>query len=319
MKLLSIIFLIFSSSLIFSQEVDPGFNSVIAPSGLKLRDAPNLNSKAISVIPYKNKIVYVDEQFHGCDTIGILPNFPGRQSFGNYSKRGYKDRSIAGNWVHIRHKKKEGYVFNPYLGPEVKPVKSQDFFLISPGENCGDHFYELDQFFTYGVYSNGDQCWTEIIHASYIVQTEGIGFLAPILTTNKNKYLQYVIGSRKPLIPNKQRWSIFNSDSEGSSDDFSANLPEIIVSDSIVSKNAIFKKGVFFDRVTGKEQKICNADYGHEYQIIGKGDLDGDGQTDILLQFRNAEYLIKRLYLSTLAKEGAIYGLAAEETFGYCC
>jgi len=318
MKCFPILFLLVCSGFLFGQEVNPGFNVVVAPSGLKLRDAPSLKSKVIKVIPYHGKVVYLDQSPHGVDTVGQLSDFP-RMSYqeSNYAKA-YKDRPIVGSWVHVRYQEKEGYAYNPYLGPEASGTQKRGFFLISPGENCGDQFYALDQFYTYGVYSNGRKTWTEVVEASYVVQTEGVGFLAPILTTNRNKDLHYVIGSRKAMSMPLQKWSMFSPYSLVEINETEAGLPNVVVSDSVFSKKEILKMAFFFDQKTGRKQKIDNASYGNDYKIIGQGDLDGDGRTDILLEFRN-EGLIRRLYLSTLAAEGDIYGLAAEESFGPCC
>jgi hypothetical protein len=289
---------------------------------LKLRDAPNLNSKVISVIPFHGKVTYVDEQHHGCDTIGLLSDFPGRVYLKNDSKKVYKNRPIIGSWVHVRYHGKEGYVYSPYLGPDVNQVPKQDFFLISPGENCGDQFYALNQFHTYGVFYNGRKTWIESVDVNYVVQMEGIGFLAPILTTNQNNYLHYVIGSRKQMSTSPKSWSMYRSNPIEYTYKSKARLFDVIVSDSTVThqnRKEVFKRAFFYERKTGEKQRIDSANYGYDYKIIGEGDLDGDNRTDILLEFQNGEIVTRRLYLSTLAKNGGFYGLAASEDFGYCC
>lgn len=64
------------------------------------------------------------------------------------------DVPLADNWVKVKYKGNTGYTFNAYLGPNRDQPKPSDYFVISPGENCGDQFFELKQYRCYGIYGS---------------------------------------------------------------------------------------------------------------------------------------------------------------------
>ncbi len=321
MRLLAILLL---STYSFFLTAQPGvykhFNLVIAQSGLNIQEQPNLRARVVIKAPYLSEVEYLSDESFGRDTIGKLKSF-----FRRYDPiRGTEENDVplAGDWVKVKHKGNTGYTFNAYLGPNQDQLKPSDYFVISPGENCGDQFFDLKQYHCYGVYGSGVETEIREIKASYVVQETGIGFLAPLLTTDENEGLKLVIGSKRALPTLTSDFMV---------DPFTSPWPQ---NSDFKAKDScgmlkVTKKGpeekTDLQQLSGsfhlgnQVQQIMEDYFVYNMSVIGCGDLDGDDKVDYLIRMSSEEYSRKMLYLSSMAKGEEILGLACQEGFGYCC
>jgi len=82
----------------FTSDSDTRF--VWAKSGLTLRDAPNMQGKKITVVPYSATVKLMKNGGEGIQ--GEVEEFPGFM--------------MKGNWVRVQYQGKIGYLFDGYLG-----------------------------------------------------------------------------------------------------------------------------------------------------------------------------------------------------------
>ncbi len=158
--------LLICSNFLFSQpEIRQDFTLVIAQSGLNIRAEPRIGTKVLIKAPYLSKLVYLSQESFGRDTIGELKSFIRHQN--QEGALVETDVPLTGDWVKVKYRGKTGYTFNAYLGPNQDRPKPSDYFVISPGENCGDAFYDLTKYHCYGIYKSGDQTEIREIKASY--------------------------------------------------------------------------------------------------------------------------------------------------------
>lgn len=324
MRLLITLLFFGQSLLIAAQpEINYYFNLVIAQSGLNIRAEPNLGAPVVTKVPYLSQVEYLSIESFGRDTIGVLKNF--FRGYGHEMSWEETDYPLSGDWVKVKYKSKVGYTFNAYLGPVVENPESSDYFVLSPGENCGDRFFDLTKYHCYGVYGSEKDTEIREIKASYVVQEAGIGFLAPLITTEENQRLKLVIGSKRELPTVTSDFMI---------DSFTSAWPqssEVILKDEcgMLNITEIKKKtpsgeklypaliGIF--QLGSKEQVILEEHFITDLSVIGCGDVDGDDKVDYLIRLSSEEYSRKMLYLSSVAGDGEILGLACQEDFGYCC
>lgn len=121
-----------SSSFIFKNEQIIGDSSnyhVMALSGLKMRDLPNLKGKKILTIPYNGEVELIDTG----------------ENYGELTIQELKDFYIKGEWVKVRYDGKEGFVFNGYLTQFPLP----DIYISDDEDDSSSELeYYLDKKFT---------------------------------------------------------------------------------------------------------------------------------------------------------------------------
>lgn len=324
MRLLITLLLLVPSFFLFSQPaIRQDFTLVIAQSGLNIRAQPSLGAKVLIKAPYLSELVYLSRESFGRDTIGELKSF-----IRHHNPQGVlveTDVPLAGDWVKVKYQGKTGYTFNAYLGPNQDRPKSSDYFVISPGENCGDAFFDLTKYHCYGIYESGDQTEIREIKASYVVQETGIGYLAPLLTTAENQGLKLVIGSKR-VLPTRSSDFMINKITTAWAEATNPVLEDacgIFLVEEVMEtlpngeKQTKGFSGSF--RRGEREQTIIEGAFIYSISVIGCGDIDGDDEVDYLIGYSSEESSRKMLYLSSKAMEGEILGLACEEFFGYCC
>jgi len=318
-----IVFLLFVNSFFLASQpqIREDFTLVVAQSGLNIRAEPKLGAKVLTKAPYLSQVEYLSGESFGRDTIGVLESF----YRSNRPETGWEewDAPLTGDWVKVRCKGKTGYTFNAYLGHVLDD--GADYFVLSPGENCGDRFFDLTQYHCYGVYGSGEDTEIREIRASYVVQETGIGFLSTRLTTEENQELRLVIGSKRELPTLSSDFLI---------DEFTEAWPQ---SSTIAPKDecGMFKTTEIERKILNgeklrlalvgsfqlgsQEQVILEENFVTDLSVIGCGDIDGDDKVDYMIRMSSDEYSRKMLYLSSVAKDGEILGLACQEDFGYCC
>lgn len=120
--------IIISAHLLFGQ-YDEAFSTVIAPSGLSLREGPGLEYDRLTAIPFNTQVSVLEHQI----------NYQQRDTIGE----------ISGYWVPVRYQKQEGYLFSPYLkkGYLFKPSNEEmnsDFRIVIPGMRISALNYDPD-------------------------------------------------------------------------------------------------------------------------------------------------------------------------------
>ncbi len=109
--------IIISAQFLFGQ-YDEAFSTVIAPSGLSLREGPGLEYDRLTAIPFNTQVTVLEHQI----------NYEQRDTIGD----------ISGYWVPVRYQKQEGYLFSAYLkrGYLFRPSDegmNSDFRIVIPG------------------------------------------------------------------------------------------------------------------------------------------------------------------------------------------
>ncbi|MFD2561489.1 SH3 domain-containing protein [Aquimarina rubra] len=305
----------------YSQEpksnVHKGTYSVVSTTGVNLREAPNLKSKILVKLPFATKIEITENKSFGIDTIGenIL-----------YRNRKEKIKNhIVGNWVKIKYKNYEGYLFDAYLG-EIASLKNivlddseldlnKNFILLFPGSYCHNNFWSVKNMNWLGLYQIGDHFEFKTIELSYSYFRDFIPDYMAIedytISTNNNENLMFIIGSKinlkKGFINGKRGKCLEGSNFE----DFdklqisgTAMYPELILK----SKN--------------KKQIINSAHRSITYYsptcLVWEGDIDQDGKLDYIISY-GEKSVRTYLYLSSEADDNQIVKPVAVFSDGYCC
>lgn len=324
MRFLIILLLFCQSTFLASQsEIYNSFTLVVAQSGLNIRAEPNLHAKVITQVPYLSQLEYLSEESFGRDTIGVLKSF-----FREYDQESVlhaTDAPLTGDWVKVKYKGKIGYTFNAYLGPVVDDPEASEYFILSPGENCGDQFFDLTKYYCYGIYGRGGNTEVREIKASYVVQETGIGFLAPLITAENNAGLKLIIGSKRELPTTSSDFivnsltAVWSATSDALWKDACGMLRVQKTIDSLPSGIGLSQQLTASFLLGDREQMVLEEQFVYDISIIGCGDLDGDDKVDYLIRISSEKYTRKVLYLSSAAKGREILGLVYQEVFGYCC
>ena len=120
-------------------------NTVIAPSGLNLRDAPGIDGAMIGRVPYGTKLELADRKFHNPDRRNTFP-------------------SLAPHaWAHVRYKGQTGYLYDAYLGldysvdgyREEPAGVNQDFIIVQRQSYQQRTIADFKAYQWYGIYRVG--------------------------------------------------------------------------------------------------------------------------------------------------------------------
>lgn len=84
-------------------------NTVIAPSGLNLRNSPGIDGKVIARVPYGTQLELVDRRYHGREAVN--PN----RTLEPYA------------WAHVRHNGQTGFLYDAYLAYDYFVTGENDF------------------------------------------------------------------------------------------------------------------------------------------------------------------------------------------------
>ena len=125
---LTFILIFFITNLSLAQPNNDKEFTVVAPSGLSLRDSPSLSSKKLEIIPFGKLITLTDVfTMYNQDKMKTIDGRPGV-------------------WVKTNFNGQEGYIFSGYLkrGSLYLPSSliNTDFRLIQPGQKCDGVNYD---------------------------------------------------------------------------------------------------------------------------------------------------------------------------------
>ncbi len=300
-----------------------GWRQVVSPDGLKLRAKPDRQSKTLQTVAFGEKVQVISPQHFGRDTVGHLEYF-------NFEGKPHQV-PIDGYWVKVRCKKAEGYMFSAYLSwlnqerSEDKAL-NQDFVLLFPGIGCFNNVYYHPDWHWYGVYDQGASTFMKQVKVSFY--SLPMGLIGDAISTNDNRNLQFIIGSRTPLsektIKNKIGYerSLYNLPLftfEGIPKDSVLRRYNLAVSGgkTVDEPNYWMSQKLVFQK-NGIRQEVKPPAHDGIWYLVWCGDLDGDGQDDYIIHYGEKSGSTI-LYLSKPAVKGQLAKPVAIFYSGYCC
>lgn len=277
--------LFFPSSPLTAQTADDELrnlrrNTVIAPSGLNLRDAPGINGKVIARVPYGTQLELVDRRYHGREAVN--PN----RSLNPYA------------WAHVRHNGQTGYLYDAYLaldyfitGENYYPSNLNDEFVMTQRGVFQQRVVPgFDTYNWYGIYhlgSNKTMAIREIEPEMRYGSAEVSGGLFLTLGGDAEDDPLFYIGSKRPL-------------PTGLLDGFiSDRFGQPVTAEGKINYAQLKELGVLITHVSQpkedepyKQLRIQTGGTSHPYRLplsstpLGLqliADLNGDGQSDHLI------------------------------------
>jgi hypothetical protein len=288
------------------REIEEGL-TVVALKGLNIRSSPSTSGKVLASVPFGEVVIPVE--YDGMTKKDTIEN-------------------LKGEWLKVVYNKIEGFAFSPYLieNLSIDRAKSSDeMILLMEGVPGWFTAYEPD-FYYYGLYENNDSQKWEKINVSFLVATiHGIDkfsdehclgdFPNIKISTDRSEISKLIIGSRKPIIPDKIL-NIFFSKNDNYYSNSGFLYPEQIFSTqyndvtynirafdsiSVDFKNKTFDKHYQLQFYTGYNkryeysglQNISNElelyDSGERHSFYQTpaidwiGDINGDGLLDVVI------------------------------------
>jgi len=296
-------------------QVDTNAIFVIANGGLNLRSEPSINSRKITNIPFGATIKYISDKSFNIDSI-FIPHID------NADKE-----LVKGNWVKVEYQKMKGYVFDVYLNykPNYKDRFNEkyenDFILLYPGCGCdAENLHNPNDWKWFGYFKEGEGKYkVEEISMSYY--RTRIYTCDLIISASKNDSLSFIIGSKNGRLSKKEvvrgkntRLYSYNKESPVKKSDLDNASVELIE-----KKDAKTWKPSELYLINGKKRQLLNKpEYFNPYEIIFKGDLDGDLKDDYIIHYGDNTGIVI-LYLTTKAKPGNLIERVAMFFRSYCC
>ena len=282
---------------------------VIAVPGLNMRSQPSVTGEIVTVIPFGEMVDMYDGPSHGEDTIGFHELY----LYGSDQQNIYP---VIGEWVKVRYKDYEGFVFNPYLYAAwaLNRVKypgqmNQDYFLLFPRMHCFYNFWYHPEAYWYGVYEKGGNVFLKKIKISFFQafynDFSGLGICA-----DHNKGLLFIIGSKKKIEEKK----LFKKHTEKR---WTNNFDEFANFEIDTLERGIKLILTAGDKKQNLTPKTRNG-YMYPSYLLWEGDIDGDDENDYVIHYgeKSSQTI---LYLSSESGENEIVKPVAVFFSGYCC
>lgn len=313
--LLSTLFLAFSFAGLRAQTTNPT-HAVIATGGLNLRAEASVHGSIVASIPFRGEVRRVDDCLYAADILGTVADY---HRWYDGTANVFEDHLIQGNWVKVAYGDREGFVFNTYLwslSNQVEPDLSVEQHLIIPGADELGMIYDPEVYHFYGIYGRGQREQFELreIQISYLTEVDYYERL--LITTKDNKDLRYVIASRRRMQPHRFAGKFFDRPAlQLANEAGENNPPEFVKMPGSFGAIAGDDSGdvlinTFIYRRFGEEQVIFTGLKAHAISLDGLGDFDGDGRDDFIVNVAGARGGEVYLFLSSLAEEGELVGLA---------
>ena len=177
----------------FSQDRIPGtYFTVLAPSGLNIREKPNQNSSISTTIPFGTEVK--------ADFSKMIPA---------------TINGFTGGWVPVAYEGKDGYTWSQYLAEITIPRQeniNNDFRVIQEGAFCGELNYMPDLTW-YGIYKTNKpgirelkKVEIEVVVKSTLKEDEKEAYFGEdnsnadfLIKTNSDRNSLFLIGSKKPM------------------------------------------------------------------------------------------------------------------------
>lgn len=329
--------------------------TVVSTTGLKMRAAPDGNSKVLAIAPFGTQVtVLINLQDEGHrlpsppqarrDTIGILRK---AMRWNGHAMEAVQEPHV-GYWWPVRYKGKTGYMFSGFLaskeelGADYYPHQNEQWRLQSPGGNaCNSSHVDLKKEWQwYGLFrqSNGKFALRAVqlryAVADYRDEQGNYEMLQReliILVKDEPEEPLFLIGRREALperadITGDEAYRVAGEMSGFLNPDGSPNTG-ILKNYGVMVKSTtdVYTPGyyMYMQDAAGKKQQPVLYFPGRDYtctpsELLWVGDLDGDGKRDYLFDVAG-KMGANMLYLSSQAKPGEIAGLVAVLWHWYCC
>jgi len=302
-------------------------NRVIAVPGLNMRSEPSLAGEKITFIPFGKEVRILEPHQTFPDTVGTIKNY-----YRDIMKTINPEQVIDGLWVKARYRGKVGYVFSAYLidyrrsneyvrGIEEKGI-NKDFVVMFEGLNCMDNFHYKKDWHYYAAQGVEDGICLVEIKPSF-TKTFKQGYADLRTHSSADFSPPFIIGSREPLPQNEIQGNInkpiyYTNDFEDvkMGEEMPNELSIKILGKRITPELILTKNGKtqVLNPYVNKEQTTKNRPLALNF----RGDLDGDGSLDYLIQY-GEKFSQTVLYLSSLAGPNQIVKPVAVWYSGYCC
>ncbi len=322
-----IIAIVFSNTLAaqsFTSKADTSHNVIISTNGLYMRSQPNLHSKKLIAVAYGEKVEILDTTFYGKETIG-------EHAFYYGGSEEISLMPIVGYWVKVKYQKHEGYMFNSFLGTDKSlnnmPAREGNYTIVLPEMQECSNVVDYDPLWHwYGLYDIKGKPTLKKVELSYfITYADNIPWLCT--STNDNKNLKLVIGSKMPMNVGQLNGSMYTY-SEDNNSFFNWSEAGNFINEDLLKQCNLeiedsFEEGTWMETelVISKNgiSQILNADDEFPAGIMCKADLDGDRIDDYLLYFGEF-YSELKLFLSSEAdiEEGEILSYQTSFYFPDC-
>jgi len=317
---IAFIFFIVSAVSLFSQRskehhnLNTRFNTVFAQSGLNIREAPDLSSGKIGLIPFGEKIQFIDKDHFGYQKLDSIITES-------------KSYLIDGLWAKIRYKELEGYILTTFLyNPYSYENESNfgDYVILRPGSGCSDNIHNIHAYNWYGLYQNNHKSTLKKITFEYYNTLDRMTNMQIITKTDKNLF--FIIGSKKelPTFEGKIIATISNNQPKNY-EPYPCDTTYLITKNLISEYSVEHKDGDFGDHilyVKNKKQwhKIHPFEGSNNYpkRVDFVGDIDSDGIDDFIIIYEGKPGFTI-LFLSTEALKGNIFKDVACFYSTYCC
>jgi hypothetical protein len=252
-------------------------------------------------------------------------------------------QAVKGNWLKVKHNEKLGYVFTGYLYIErsdnfslgYTAVDSNSVHLIKPGQDCSFNYQYNPNYHYYAVVKSGSTSVLKKTNISFFISRDNqenpgpqVGEYYDYVTDLKDE-IHFVIGVRNELktgkIPFGETYTYQEVPSSTKKDNFlwKEFKDEHLKLELSASPDSYNYDGEYlFDVLVIskiKNNKTVSQNFGASapFTIIWSGDVDGDGERDLLLRMGDKGGGLY-LYLSSYAEPGQLYKEVGID-FLLCC
>lgn len=316
---------------------------VIAPNGLKLREGPGTQYKALEIAPYKSIAFLIDRNFIQYDpTQKIkLPGFNNNED----------DNMLRGGWLKIKYKNKNGYMLSTWLYPSCEYSESDLSGInrkiqIFDQENHFDCFNipnpATDYWYDLSTDSKG-QFSMEKTQIEFLVSAGDIGYGVVFGLMSRrvdNKKAKRFIRSVKPLAEGKllqlpvpsfdklykkaqeEAHNYKGDDKLWTKNILKAKNEELKKVHILMSHDYEKHETKIFSTIKGEKKLMYIKEHSDGIGIANVSmvaDLDGDGILDYILGFGDEKSSVAILFLSSEAAPGFSHKAVAAIADGYIC
>ena len=261
--------------------------TVISTSGVNLRSHPDQNANILEKVNYGEQLLKIGGT-------GERENIMG----------------INGQWVKVKYKKLEGYVFDPYVITSnwdfpTLPL-NEKFALLCPVCTCFGNFQYNAKLKWYGIFKTPSGFEAKQVFYSYHRQAAAIGEEVCIDVTDDKKPL-FILGSQMNIKATSGAYAK------------PVGLPGAFNNTELINRN------FFYDH---KLNKLIYCYENREIDVSEKelipntlswrGDLNEDGVEDFIVDFGD-KFSKSILYLSFKVNKQVTFKKTAEFYNGYCC
>ncbi len=280
---------------------------VIAPNGLKVRDAPSLAGKVIALLPFGERVQVVKKDINHIDTLYSIKNNGNYYSCINgveYFGRG--DMFIIGSWVKISTGNKTGYVVDNYLFERQPATKDLETIYFDKNNTSWELQFNPKQYNWYALRKEQEGVKLVRSYPDFISQCSE--YSGQVITPIYDKMDASIglIGTKKSLLERVIEDPMIDANltREANTGRFiKVSGPELTSDTQLVDSCWVYE----FIAAPAEELILLEFSAGATTPIKVKfiGDIDSDGERDYIIWSNTIYDLFEMsLYLSLDRKDG---------------